>query len=499
MYRRSVSIAMSLGTCLLLAGCAGKMHEVVKASNATAETDGTPYWLPRNVVEVAVPFTRIDTSPSIFEVPGHANTVARGLAEKLGLEYGDEATKKIDVGVPVITTVSEADPDAAFIVKSSRRRLENQKLMLELSQLGVITSASSEVENRTSDFIVSVAKTAASIAGAVAGVNAAAPVEAVEGAADAAGGPGPNFAAEDLGKKARESKKDAALAEAEAKARDYFTRIENIRAKRAKLVSGEVEVSSKEALELMLDELDEEEAKYAGAFTGKEKTIPWTATFEIRLCKSEVTCGDKPCPDVIELCKPLLTTTSDKITVGETVKQSPPAGFLEGWTAKDCNTVALKLAYDKKQPVNAIPSETRLLSDGDRSFYYRIPAIAKAEVKLQEETLASGTIQVAQWGATASLPRTTLGRKTKVDLTWYESVGALKKLQSESTAQNPEQIEQIGSALAPLLQKSPDTPEVNQLEQLNKQLLLLLQSRDLGNALRHGTEIPGWAAGGGEE
>jgi hypothetical protein len=72
--------------------------------------------------------------------------------------------------------------------------------------------------------------------------------------------------------------------------------------------------------------------------------------------------------------------------------------------------------------------------NGDRGFYYCIPAIADVVLKLGDDPVTRSKQSIAQFGTYASLPASTGGKSTAYALKFYEATGALKSFNVTSKA-----------------------------------------------------------------
>lgn len=430
-------------------GCAKSHHVIPLHHEAAKEVDGVTYALPLTVVATRLTLKLTVTEKSVFA--GYCATKAEERAEALGIPFAKEDKRKLEIVDAKIATTSEADPNRSYIVELGRNPLQTRKLVMELTNLGVITSAGSEVEDKTSDFVVSMAKAVGKVLVASAGLPAPADSE-----------------------EAPESMGFAGC--------DETTRIENAYEEIIKVRKDKYELASggkganihPESLKLMLAYLDEREQELAQLFSGETKVHVWSGSHVHR-----------PTRDDIGKELPLLAYDPKRGVVRGSANTvlSLPKQYYYTPSEEDITEVqslALNLSVQENEQLYlAAANAAPITKDEDRSFYYLIPAVATASLVAGGDTIDSAKIEVAQFGEDFSLPRTSLGRKTILDVDWHAN-GAIKQITAESTAQRVEQVEEVAGALAPLLQKSP---VLTQAQEIDAQTALLQSHINRRNAL----------------
>lgn len=431
----------------IVSGCAKSHHVIPLHHEAAKEVDGIPYALPLTVVTTNLSLKLTVTKKSVFAEA--CAEEARKRAESLGLEFAELDERKLEIVDASLATSSESDPSRAYIVELGRNPLQTRKLVMELTNLGVITSAGSEVEDKTSDFVVSMAKAVGKVLVASAGLPAP---------ADSEGAP-----------------ESIALAGCATRIENAYEEIIKVRKDKYELASGGKGANiHPESLKLMLAYLDEREQELAQLFSGETKVHVWSGSHVHR-----------PTRDDIGKELPLLAYDPKRGVVRGSANTvlSLPKQYYYTPSEEDITEVqslALNLSVQENEQLYlAAANAAPITKDEDRSFYYLIPAVATASLVAGGDTIDSAKIEVAQFGEDFSLPRTSLGRKTVLDVDWHAN-GAIKQITAESTAQRVEQVEEVAGAVAPLLQKSP---ELTQAQEIDAQTALLQSRINRRNAL----------------
>ena len=148
--------------CLLsvvaIAGCA-TTHTVYPADSEEAKhVRGVHYALPKAALTVDLPI-KLTTYR-----PGKYAKYARAL---LNLDVGQSATKTFAITDPTLGTFTNQDPDHVYVVKIDGGPLEERELVMELTNLGLLSTATTTVTDKTIPIVVETLKTTAEIAGKV--------------------------------------------------------------------------------------------------------------------------------------------------------------------------------------------------------------------------------------------------------------------------------------------------------------------------------------------
>lgn len=124
------------------------------------------YALPKTVVTVDVPVTRIETPYDPENLPPCRSEVA--MREELGLDTPpatpEEASKVFKAGAPAIATRSEPDPEAIYAIDLRFRPFALTSGSFELTDNGVLTTETVSQEDKSIDTVLTVARLAAAVA-----------------------------------------------------------------------------------------------------------------------------------------------------------------------------------------------------------------------------------------------------------------------------------------------------------------------------------------------
>lgn len=263
-------------------------------------------------------------------------------------------------------------------------------------------------------------------------------------------------------------------------ASEKFARIVALKLKREDIASGGAAFQglSAEALQKMLDETDSTIKSYeATFFLGTKDAQTWTANFEFTPGKSVVSNAYNAFQT-----SPVLLVFSKSDGICETAESKRQGVRINpDFTAAKCPLPDTEQAAWLS--VSRIPSDDSYLGhmaaanarderNGERGFYYRIPARSVVKLELGqisaanelllytqslqgqgwrrgglEEAAPAGpvyvpvgselgrdTMRVAQLGVVASIPASAAGRKTQYTIDFDESTGALKNFKLASNA-----------------------------------------------------------------
>ena len=160
------ALAWILALSILTAGCF-KSKNVVKrippANGKSMSLDGVPYALPRTVVKVTIPFTRVDKSPGEFEPYTPCFFSPAIAAGRIRAE-----SKSFKINPPTFGSRGEPDPNEHYIAKIKGGYFENKTMALEFNDDGVITKGDMSSENVAIDVAIKAARTAISVGAALA-------------------------------------------------------------------------------------------------------------------------------------------------------------------------------------------------------------------------------------------------------------------------------------------------------------------------------------------
>jgi hypothetical protein len=408
--------------------------------------DGFVYALPRTLLTVTVPVKRIHTTKSILLKDSHAEA----FAEELGVSLQKENTLSFVLvadGLALDTEVV-ADPSAVYLVEFDDRNKDSE-LVMALTELGVITSATAQVERKT--VAMEILKVVLGVAAAVLSV-----------VHDLQAGETPP-------------------------AKVFRDKILDLREQRQALVSGRAAAHGLPAatLELMLKELSSIEAELSTAFTGRKETKLWKAQFELFPQRNS---------DAQHWESPLLTLWPKKVesTVDATrgtLLNPPPPDWLQD--ASDVESVlpsreiAFRFEADKEQLGSKIALLSKLSTETeDRSFHYRVPATGRATITETAAPRLSQRVLIAQLGQTFSVPRYRIDSTGRYELDWYEQFGGLKKLRVQTESRAAEGVKEVGDAVQTVLGAIDDSArlkrevEILELKQKKRELEKALVSNE---------------------
>lgn len=423
------------------AGCTRSfpVYDAAKLSSVPATRDYLYYALPRTVVTVDVPITKIVT-------------VTEG-APCLDARYDDMRTRLLlgapeagvgfKAGKPAVGNRSEPDPSAIYAVDLKFRALALTSGTFEMTDSGVLTTATISQEDQAFDTVLSVAKLALTASGTLPLAGATARTT-----------------------KPPASAQDEACKRTEA---DIVT----LREKRLAIIGDSIqqEAPSKEYLEAMLEKIDALEESLTSAFVGTTtKTVAtvhceWRPTgFDPKgraLFEFSGTSGPRPVPGPCVIPRSVQPKTGEVKIIRASLRAEgrekaedearkagkSPADVTKAGDAAEAALTDPILDVIRWQDV--VPLAARVDSDSDngvqfadrvktlarpsdataRGFYYRVPASAIVSVDFGADPRVREVTPIAQLGAVTTLP--TLGgafvRKASMTPT-LNAAGGLQKL-----------------------------------------------------------------------
>jgi hypothetical protein len=452
---RRIVWQLAWAVSLVLTGAACSTQHIVKpvGPNGGEGERGVFYALPRTVILVDLPVTRVDKTPSLMMKEAKGNQTDLDVLKKdatshLGLSESDltiDAKTFFRTGDATIGVRSEADPAAIYYVELSGGFFKNRNFSLQVSEGGLISGADSSVEDRTIQFVVKTLEVTAAVAG-----------KALVGAL----GTSPT---------------------AKTPHGKVIEQVKEIRKRRFDLISGTRTPSggiSAETLGRMLKELDEAEAALLRNFTGHVETKTIQLQFEVR-------------PTAGQLGQPIrlgdfsrnagLAYAPGPGVVSSTV----PANFTLPGDRKPIE-LELKLSPVKEEQMF---SHVKTPSEGRRSYYYRVPASAlvrllahDAEVRGESPEVARKHVAISQFGTIVSLPRGISSASSRYKPTYYVESGAIKELSVQGQALDPGSVASVGTAATTVLgavaeRERIQLTERDELYQLKRQADLLEQRK----------------------
>lgn len=432
-----------------------------------------------------------------------------------------------------MSTFGEPDPEEVFLVRFEGKGAIDQSLSMTWNDTGLLTSANSQVTNRTGDILLSGLKLVTGL-GIKAALGGAGDIDLAKvkdcGISNIkqdewivpelvkAGNSGklliqsycnmklqerkkfpedPNTLAleikEDIGGTPTvvERKSFGRLLEEAVNA--YISEIVGLKTLQTNILTDNGQTSGSPSL---LPFLETEISKQLTAlYLGTKKTVTWEGTLNVRnlpkiVCKlgdtTDVTCRalnneDKGIlVDVLEISEN--AGICPKAEVDSSSKPFPPRFAI----IDDCSggsAIKLRLNF---YPLSDAQLFTRVTSieGSEQSFRYRVPAQVKATLcdakvtggvtACDKKTYGSGVFSVAQLGKVIALPATRHSKTLSYDLTLIESTGALKTVKLGSAGGiDPATIDALSGVAGSIIDARQKGDEINQLTR--QQQLLKLQ------------------------
>lgn len=308
------------------------------------------------------------------------------------------------LGAPEVAATGRPDPDNVYRVDIQSSYAQTRELIVELSEMGLMTVGDSAAADKTLDYYVAATKAVSRYGAAFA--------------------PAAGRAGLDVSSDAQ------AIADA----------IEKLRGQRLELVTGRAPSLTSlaaPALERMLSEIGKEEEKLLANFWTKATSA---ANIVVDLTPTKV-------------CEHDLFYFSSKTGIKATGEKTPthmriiiPDGFGSATQAED--TVVLQLEVLANQPASDAKNDSKALG-----FRYRIPALGRVSIVQKpygttaQKRLGEQELLIAQLGAVVALPAGVSSVNSQFRAELFEQSGALKKATVKSTAVDPALIDKIGDAV----------------------------------------------------
>jgi hypothetical protein len=330
-----------------------QVYDASKLKDEDKKRDYLFYALPRSVIRVDVPVTKIETSdqaPCLGE---------KHLYSELFLDKPAKKTT-FKLGAPTIAARTEADPSKVYAVDLKFKPFAVTSGVFELSETGALTNATVSHEDKSLDAVLTVAKAAL---GVVSGVAAS--------------------------ESNNDEKKPRTPCES---VRDQ---IDEIRKARVATVTESIrrEGATKEFLETVLSKLEEMEAGLLAFFTGEtKKTL------------SSVRCDFRPKDDEPKATRQLFVFTADAGIRDQSSACVVPAAIRPGGAGTKPQAVTLTLDTEDVQYADTVEKAMRDIDGTARGFFYRIPANSVLTVDYAGDVRARELMPIAQLGTVATLP-----------------------------------------------------------------------------------------------
>ena len=437
---------------IALVGCA-KVIVVAVPPNHPMPANGVIYALPNTVIRVSV---KIDsTEYQVAKYAAYAEIFAPG-GKPICKDSACTEEKKTKFSLEQGTTFAtygEPDPDNVFLVKFTNGGAIDQQVSMTWDEAGLLTAATSQVTNRTTDVAMSGLKLLAGLGTkAAAGAAQTGPAAPPEPTC-----PGADYST-DLTLKAVDNfvigiLTDKTMVDAltganlvtnyceidpdarrklpqisnllKAATNAYVVNISQLVAARTKFLSGNsVEGDASAILTQVSAELTNQLTKL---YIGSKSTTTWDGTLDVRPTSP-------PAPVSILHLDPAQGFCVEGAEIPPDAKPIPDKFTrLVGAACTSAPAVTLGFAYypdTNKQLFTKITD----ITEGDRSFRYRIPGqVSAAVTDSKGKTYGTGVMWVAQFGRVISLPADRRSKMLSYDLTFVEATGGLKTFKLGTT------------------------------------------------------------------
>ncbi len=464
---------IAIGILVMFAGC-GTTHTVYRVDkdiSPSLKKTGIFYALPQTEIAVEIPVKLIKFTPGklsedamkVFTPEAIEKIYSKGFDVTIARNF-------FSIGDPSFSTKAIPDPKQIFLVKIKGNNIfENRQLFMELSESGFLKHSKTDAEDITADFVIASLEAAASIAGAVIGLNI----------------PGFTGAPEDTPEFEKQLKN----------IKDVQKRILDLMSGRTNRGVQEINI---ELYNKMLADLKAKEKELISAFLGKIDILEWKAKYLITPPPlSDEKTDTPPLPIVKKEGIPIFEySLKDGIKINTNLKSgvklvnlpprqipaifkinSEPKSFItkEG-KLKNGKTVYLEIDDSfTKQFAGVIKGTGAIVKLKKSGFFYRIPASVNVSI-VEELTanekdrmiLAKDNLSIAQYGVVNALPRKTgSSRRSAYDFNLYEETGALKNILVTSVAFDPDGVRKLGNAATTVIKA---TDEIAALERKKKKL-----------------------------
>jgi hypothetical protein len=470
------NLLFAIVTAVAVAGCTSKIVVTKVDPKMPPTMEGIYYALPKTVVKVDQPIDRVERQAGkyVIYIPLFFPKIVEAGA------YVRSSGVKYSAGKPSIATYGEPDPANMYYLKLTKNGPIDQTGLFEYTEQGSVAGVSAQADNATSDIVMSAIGSAVSLASKGFGAPAVkAASRNCDSAAEKAAIPCriKNFTASAIDSDSllanwetlSKARQDAMQKSADARApsfedalgayADIYGMQQDRRAIRKNPGSFSAEAAMKDFDAAIAREL-------SASFTGTEKKDTYTYSGNLRefedgkdltllkVHKTEGVCSMAALPasdrppqafwfdgatyrcgeDVIRtaLEKQLADINAEQ-PVDEEAKARVTKRLADlSKTYKDASDLVATIATDgDAQMSHALNAAAQ---NGERGFYYRIPATANVVLRLADDTLTSSRQQIAQFGLVASVPASVGGRSTAYTLKFYEATGALKSFNITSKA-----------------------------------------------------------------
>ncbi len=432
----------------------------VNTNNTTLPSKGVYYVLPRTQIDVVTTVKKYVFTAGEFEkYVTHSDLqgldlVSKRLTNEGGLfpgkqcvknEIGDLTSKtqtRYERRLIDIQTSSKQDPNQIYFVELDAGYFEDLEFETEFTLKGTPVSQSHEIVNRSEDIILSLAQTGLS-AFTRKSYNFGSSVLSFE-----------SLDISDKGTTSSPTTKELPKA-----VKKLASDIRSIRATRFEIVTGTKGSAYPNGsnLDQVLEQLKTTEEELTKKLVGEIKTMEFKQKFSHK-------------PEDLYATDPLTTAPSDSTTATATSPDpaTVSAASLDPSTGKQiadfklftfdrCNaataydknaanqkeenlyTLRMQLTEESNSVMKAIKetSTQSALSSEELGLRYRIPSLATVSLINNNQPKATATKPIAQFGLVRALPAG-VGRKSTIDIEYYEDLGSLKKLTAKSEGRSTE-------------------------------------------------------------
>lgn len=530
-------ITTLLFLAIFVRGCDSKIVVDKVPPGTTVPANGVLYPLPKTVTRLQVKVDKTTVvgaiySPfaAIFAPDGDPVCKYDKIDEDEYQKCLTERDKYSLQSGATMSTVGVADPDQLFLVRFQGKGAIDQSLSMTFTETGLLSSASSQVTNRTGDIVLSGLKLVAGL-GIKAALGAAKADETLKGcprgriAQDRWIVPelvkaGANSKAALIktycGIKIDERKKFPADGDAiairfpDGNGKVSYKRFRELLEEAVEAHAADVDgligarlniLQAKGQLFETASLLPRIEAEISqnliNLFIGSKRTLTWEGTLDVRNLPqvhcdlngtNNAICNDLNDPSKGRLVDVLHIDEQSGICVtSEVARDSKPVPkkFRQLIGASCANAPAVKLRLNF-YPHSDSQLFTRITSveGSERSFRYRVPAQVEAllcdatidgsRCDDAKKTYGSAVFSVAQLGTIISLPATRHSKTLSYELALIESTGALKTIKLNSAGGlDPATIDALSGIAGSIIDARQKGDEINQLTR--QQQLLKLQ------------------------
>jgi hypothetical protein len=421
-------------------------------------SDGIYYSLPKTLVRVTI---QVETTH--FE-PGPQYACAEAASVSVPVQFVVnngfyQPTDRFNLGKIDVSELAIPDPDNVFLIEIQDLWTETREHLVTLGEAGLIISGKSVGHDRTLEYAVKTIEAAAKIAGARYGM----PVAPKSLIGDIFVKPiDPCDVAGRLGKE--------------------IIAVRNSRRELAGTINLETDPA---ILDRQLKDLDiQEKGLLANFFTWEATEETWT--FEVEPQDGQM----------LEIC-----TFSKKDGIvpkkpyGPTNLNPPNHSYAK-------NGEKISIAFEKRpatQYSDRVGTQSnRGKMDRRRSFFYRVPALAKAWIYRSGKIVLERDMLVNQFGRVAALPDHAGSVQSQLKVEYHNDYGSPKSVAWTTTAPDPANIETIGNAVSEAVaaRAAQSANEPSAIDRLNEQLGVIERAMGILGGAGGGSDDEGGDDGG---